>query len=147
MLLVVVFLCSLGYISFHLILLISKLVGEKNILEETTVAVWHRYGRIITVHLEKVCDFKTSVKHFYDNFKLKKCRNWFKDILQTMMFFFLNFVLKMHGTNKNSLEKFQPNPVCILWNIGSGSLVATQLQHIFIHACLQKWRNWNEHIL
>ena len=73
--LIVVFLCSLGYISFHLILLISELVGEKNILEEIAVAIWHIYGSIIIVHLAKVCDFKTSVRHFYVNFKLKKCRN------------------------------------------------------------------------
>ena len=125
--LVAVFLCSLGYISFHLILLISELVGEKNILEEIAVAIWHIYGSIIIVHLAKVCAFKTRVKHFYDNFKLKKCRSWFRDILQTVMWFFLNFGVKMHGTNKNSLENFQTNPVCILWNIGSRSLAATHL--------------------
>ena len=36
----------------------------------------------MTVHLAKVCDFKTTMKHPHDNFKLKKMQNLIERYLE-----------------------------------------------------------------
>ena len=41
----------------------------------------------------------------------QKCKIWFKDILQTMSWFFLKFGHGMHNIMKNNRGKFQLSPM------------------------------------